>query len=230
MQDRSIMGDFFRNKWVRFVLVIDLIAIIAVIAAVIIDASKNAVIEFNVVPIDATISVNGTSGEYTNGSYRFVPGKYEITVSRDGLDSKTLTLEIGNNDVQTFAIFLSNNNSFDFYELKENYSSFTKLAEIASADNNLTIDHDASAEKFIEEFNKKLSINQILPLEYQFIDETNYGTNSFFVIDENEDCIYNGLCLIVSPIINASEDQILEFIRTNGYNPNDYQITFKEDL
>ena len=229
MQDGSIVGDFFRNKWVRLILVLDIVAIIVIIAVAIVNSLKTAVIEFNVTPINSVISVNGDSS-YSNGSYRFFPGTYEITVSREGLDPKTFILELGNNDVQTVALFLSNNGNFDFYALKENYSSFAKLAEIASAANNLTIDHDTSAEKFIEEFNRKTSINQILPLEYQFIDDTNYGTNSFFAIDENSDCVYNGLCLIVSPIINASETQILEFIRTNGYNPSDYQITFEESI
>lgn len=229
MQDRPIVGDFFRNKWVRLILVLDIVAIIAIVAVAIVNSLRTAVIEFNVTPVNSVISVNGDSS-YSNGSYRFFPGTYEITVSREGLDPKTFILELGNNDIQTVALFLSNNGNFDFYELKENYSSFAKLAEIASAANNLTIDHDTSAEKFIEEFNRKTSIDQILPLEYQFVDDTNYGANSFFAINENPNCIYNGLCLIVSPIINASEDQILEFIRTNGYNPNDYQITFKEDL
>ena len=234
MQDGSIVGDFFRNKWVRLILVLDIVAIIVIIAVAIVNSLKTAVIEFNVTPINSVISVNGDSS-YSNGSYRFFPGTYEITVSREGLDPKTFILELGNNDVQTVALFLSNNGNFDFYALKENYSSFAKLAEIASAANNLTIDHDTSAEKFIEEFENNYALFDDLPIvdytpsQYGLDYGVRYQYDIFKIEDGRtaEECIKT-LCLRITDTLVGRKYPVESILRNLGYDPDAYQIIYQE--
>lgn len=69
MQNEGVspLKAFFQNRWVRVVLVIDIVIIAAIIGIIIYNATKNAIISFAIAPIDATITVNGNSS-YSNGS------------------------------------------------------------------------------------------------------------------------------------------------------------------
>ena len=230
MQDGSVLGNFFRNKWVRFVLVVGLIVVISVAIFVNIDIHKDAAIVFNVAPVDATITINGDSN-YTNGANSISPGDYEIKISHEGLESKTIKVSIAPRQVITISTFLSGpDNNFEFYELKENYSSMQMLKTIASRGNNITTDHDTSAETFIDDYDRKTQIVNILPIDYFEMDETNKDAGKFFGIDLNDNCDKIDLCLIVAPIKNVSHEEALEFIRSQGYDPNDYDIIFQENI
>ena len=224
----SPLGAFFRNKWVITILVLDVLAIIIVAILNFINNNKTVNIKFDVAPVDATILVNGKG--YTNGEFVMEPGAYEIQVKRDGLNSKSLTMELGAQDNVTIATFLSNGKDFDFYKLKENYESFKKLSEIASAENNQTFDNDESAEEFIESFGRIISIGEILPINYELLNEEDISVSPYFSIDIDDNCRYYNLCLLASPILNATHDDVLEFIRQNGYNPDDYDVTFKDRI
>jgi len=229
-EDGSIspLRAFFRNKWVRIVLILDVFIVISVIVLVILNSNKTVTITFNVAPVDAKIFVNGA--EYTNGKFAIMPGKYEIEISHNGLSTKKFNIELKAQDYITFSTFLSNSEDFEFYMLKDNYESFKKLSEIASAENNRTFDNDKSAEEFIKSFSKKISIGNILPINYQETNEEDISMSPYFSIDINKDCKYYNLCLLVSPVLNTTHEEVLDFIRNRGYNPDVYEIIFEDTI
>ena len=226
----SPLKAFFKNKWVKLILVLDVIAIIAIIAIMVFNSTKTATVSFDVAPVDAKIQLNG-QGDYKNGSYQVHPGTYEVTISHDGLETKTFTVDLPSGYVATVATFLTGpNNDLSFYELKDNYLSYQKLASIASAENNITTDHDTSAEEFIADFGRKISILEVLPIKgYVHADPAVSASTAGFTIRDGRDreICEKTTCLLVNYYGTDYEESVMEKIKEAGYDPVDYQIFYE---
>ena len=227
----SQLKAFFKNKWVRIVLAIDALIVVSLIGVAIWNATRTATIVFNVAPIDAKIMVG--SDHYENGSFRIHPGTYDVTVSRDGLKTKTFSLELGSGDVVNFSIFLkTEDNNFDFYTLWDNYASFRKLAEIGSKGDNSTFDSDFSAESFISDYQKEydLFISDILPIEYSEYEWAEHGRTlikDVTIRRGNAEICEKMLCLEVLTALTRDEDLIRNLLVDNGLNPENYEIHYE---
>ena len=232
MQNDVILSPvqiFFRNKWVRLFLIIDVIAVLVIIGILIWQTTKVSTINFDVTPIDSTISINGNS-DYSNGEFSVTPGTYEITISHEGLKTKTFTIDVSPEHVVSISTFLSDEkNSFDFYKLRDNYMSYKKLEEIASSRNNITIDHDTSAESFIQKFQKNYNnFSTKLPIEYH----KSEGYGAYLQILENITIKANYNCnltLCVQALIVGTEnkDLIKSLMEEKGLNAEDFEIEYK---
>ena len=164
--ERSLLSNFFHNKWVLLFLCFNAILIIAVIAIAVYNNTMSAIITFNIAPIDAKISVNGND-KYKNGSFRFHPGKYNVVISRDGLDSKSFDLELDGYSSTVVTCYLSANNGddFSFYEKNKNNLSALKLISMLSSDEEQIFDKDYSAKGFVSEYGAVLdAFNNNLPV------------------------------------------------------------------
>ena len=226
----SLVRRFFRNKWVKLMLAIDLIAVVAMVGILIWQSTKVSVIDFNIAPVDATILVNGNT-KYTNGQYKITPGAYEISISHEGLESKVFSVNIEPHQVVNITTFLAGaNDNFDFYGLKENYGSYKKLKSIASASENTTTDNDVSAEQFISDFERKISIFDILPIKGYVYADSNVGASTAgFTIGNGQggkEC-EEVACLLVKYYGSGYEDAVMEKIKEAGYNPADYQYVYE---
>lgn len=238
MQDGriSLLKEFFRKKWVWAIGAIDVVVVIGIVIVSIVEATKTAVMSFNIVPMDATISVNGSTGYKASGeAYRFAPGTYEVVISHPELETKTFNFELESGRNTTVVAFLADAD-FEYYQLKENYGAFVSLADIASKSNNQTMDHDDSAEEFIEKFQKDYNfIENDLPI----IDKTpskygiQYGTHfqyDYLKIqngDGKTDCTKT-LCLYITDTSGEKEEFALSVIRKFGFDPEDFQIVYKK--
>lgn len=232
MRDKDIspLREFFQNKYILIFILIDIIAVIALVGVFINRASKTSSIYFNVAPVDATISVNGDT-HYSNGQYDIAPGKYKVKISHDNLETKEFTVDIESKGYASVVTFLTGaNHSFDFYELQDNYESFRKLKDIATAKNNITTDKDTSAQEFITNYEHIMSIADVLPIKgYVYAEPTaNMSTGGF--------TIKNGLyktqcqksaCLIVQYYGKGYESEVPKEIEKAGYNPDDYQLIYE---
>ena len=222
-EEKSLISEFFHKKSVRIVLLVDVLIIIFIASILVLNAQKTSVITFDIAPLDAKILVNGS--KYENGkTYKIAPGNYKIEISHDGLNSKELNVNLENDHALTVSTFLTDG-SGEFYELKENYSSFEKLSEIASARDNKTIDQDTSLEKFIASFKKKISISDILPIidfQYGGLDET----SKELIIDQDTDC-EDFICLIATGDASFKKETVDALIKEKGYNSEDYEIKYE---
>ena len=228
--NNSPLKEFFHNKYILAFLVIDIIAIIALVGIFTNRAAKVSSIYFNVTPVDATISVNGDK-HYKNGQFDIAPGKYKVEISHEGLETKTFDVDIESRDYASVVIFLADtDHNFDFYKLQNNYESFRKLKDIASAENNITTDNDTSAETFIVDYGHIMSIVDILPLKGYVYSEpsANMSTGGFTIKNGlyKEQC-QKSACLIVQYYGKDYEKEVSKTIKEAGYKPEDYQLIYE---
>ena len=237
MQDgakESLVKGFFKARWVQVVLVLNILLIIGIIVFAAINATKTSTIVFSIAPIDATISVNKDTS-YNNGSYSIVPGKYDIQISHDGLESKSFSLDIKPNTTVTVSTFLSDSEkTFSFYTLRENDDSMQKLQEIAAAANNSTTDHDESAEEFIEDYNiKAMMLSLALPIDYSEYkpsqDSPSGQEISLSITIRNGDIVECKTSLCINVLMALTDDKELakKLMKEKGINPDDYEIVYK---
>lgn len=220
----SPIGSFFRNKWVWLTLATDVAVIIFIMVNLAINAGKTSIIEFNIVPADSQILVNGKN--YANGSYYITPGVYNIEISHDNLNTKNMTVDLEKQGVASITTFLHQGDNFSFYELKENYDSYLMLEEIASSGNNMTTDHDISAEKFISDFQKNYELYQTkLPVTYSEYDDDG-KLAKYISVRSNNECVIT-LCL--KAVIRDKDDVALvdSLLVDTGFNLEYFEIGYK---
>lgn len=225
----SPIKSFFRNKIVIGFIVVDVLAAIVLAVLFILDSFKTSIISFNVAPDDVEIFINGTGG-YENDSYRIAPGDYEIKITREGLDSKKINIHINGDSLVSFATYLSKDGDFSFYQEKGNYSSFLRLADMASADNNITIDHDKTAEEFIEKYQQEYDLYiSVFPIQYYEYDVEGDGTlkkSITIVNDYSEECRLT-LCLKATMIGESDRSFVRELLTKKGIKVEDYEIRYQ---
>lgn len=220
---------FFHNKWVRLIIIVDIIALITLIIILIWQTTKVSTINLDVTPLDSRISINGNHN-YQNGQYSLTPGSYEITISHDNMTPKTFTVDIAPQTVVSVTTFLSDpDHTYDFYKQRTNYSSYQKLAEIASAENNLTTDHDTSAADFINKFQADYAaFSTKLPIEYR--ESEGYGSDRSLskniTLKAKYDC---QLTLCIQALVVGTDDKafINSLLQEKGFNLEDFEIEYK---
>ena len=223
-ENLSLVGKFFRSKWVWLAIAVDVIIVIAIVVVIIYNATKSAIISFEIAPIDATITVNGDSS-YHNGSFQFHPGTYEISISHEGLDSKNFTVELDANSNAAITTFLTSEGGFDFYKLKDNYSSFLMLARIAASDDNKTTDKDTSAEEFIEKFQYEYSkYSNDLPVTYSEYNEEG-RLKKYITIRAKYDCMFT-LCLEAIVFDEEEKKMVVPMLENAGFDAEEYEIEY----
>ena len=225
----SPIGKFFRNKWVRMIGAVDAIFLVIIIAvavsAPVNQSIHSATISFNIIPMMANISVNGSGDYKSNGeAYSLAPGHYDVTISYPNLATKTLSIDLEENSNTTITTFLTDEN-FYYYKLRDNYGAFLALAGIASANNNQTTDHDTSAEAFITKFQKDYEkYTNDLPISYSEHDEKGRLTK-YIVIRADYDCSVT-LCLKAT-LDEDDKHKVEDMLKEKGFNVEDYEITYK---
>ena len=244
--DISLVGKFFRNKWVILTLFINVVIIIFIIIIIINKATQTAVLNFTITPVDATITVNGSGGYENTGQalendqnsgrfYSFTPGTYEIQISHPDLDTKIITVDLKPNSNTTVTTFLSKDNDLYFYTLKDNSGSFYRLVSIASASNNQTTDHDTSAESFISQQERQDSINKITPIRFSICEEpaTRVNCNAVEVTYDYSKKCDNQKCLIIKgrkeELTSDVTKELSSRLISNGYNINNYRYIYEQD-
>lgn len=231
MDNQSSVTSLLKNKWVRIALIVNGLIIVAMIAIAIINARKTATIMVSLAPIDAEVTLGGKT--YKNGAYQIVPGEYEATISREGLNSKTFTINVAGNSVTNLVTFLSDGNNFDYYAKSGNYESFYALSQIAAAGNNITTDQDKSAESFITWFQNAYNLYQsALPINYTEYENLEHGrslTTDITIKRTSEDCA-KILCIDALILTTDGRDGKAlanELMTSKGLKLEDYEIKYK---
>ena len=226
----SPIKTFFRNKIVLFILVLDFCFVVSIIVLKVMMSDGSSIINLNIVPTSASISINGQSG-YSNGEYRFAPGDYVIVASYDGMNTKTINVKLDSDSIVNASTFLSSGKDFDYYKLKKNYSDFLALSGIAAKGSNTTIDDDHSAEEFIAEFKKAYNLYmKELPIEYfenAEIEGKITKTKEITIrINKDEEC-KKTLCLKVLMLNTKDEGFANSLLTEKGFKLEDYEIYYE---
>jgi len=217
---------FLAKKWVKAVLVLDVVLIVGLVIFGVVQSGRNAIIDFEVTPLDVEISLNGKGG-YENGEYKVFPGEYQVRITHEGLEPKELTVTVGANEYVTVATFLKGEDGgFSYYELMDNYSDYESLRAMAAKGDNRTYDGDTSAEGFLEDFERAYEI-----FEEDFVGvampyEDGMGDWSVWSGDTTGRC-EKTLCLYVVDLPDDKKNELKAMIEGKGYKLEDYQVIYK---
>lgn len=207
--------SFLKEHLVLCIVIFNLILVGITIGIAVNQATKTATIDILVAPVDAKITLNGTTFENSTTT-DIHPGTYEVKIEKEGLKTKTETLEIANNSFTQLRDYLINeDNSFDYYKTHKN--DFDRLKQVAKED-------DEKAKTFIKNYERIAGIINSLPLEYY--DRAQENPIGIYIEQTTENCP-EIVCLIIH---TKEENKNLAYslITNAGYNPNDYQISFGE--
>lgn len=195
-------------------LALSIMVVLIIVGLIFLTPHNNAIMIVNVAPIDAEVSVG--QGVYRNGTFEnMVPGHYIVTISKEGFDSKTVEFDFENDKIVYINEYLVQPNlDFDYYETDKD--SLLVLREYS-----MLHEGDVGLESFLKEYDRKKTIEDVLPLEYE--DETTGGFYNVSFIEGNSVC-KKSYCLT----INASDDIYKELaftvLKNHGFTPEDYEI------
>lgn len=227
--DRTSLKDFFRNKWVRVVLIADAIVVLILIILAIVNASKTATLVLDVTPIDATISING-KGNYINGTYDLSPGNYKIDITREGLDGKSFDITIDKGQIATITAYLTSGGDISFYKAKDQRNSFEKLRNMISADTNNTTDHDDSAKEAVVVLYDDFMRLGVLPIEDTLYEGTDAGrrlVRDITIRQSSDQSCETWLCIEALMLKTDNQSIVLKDLENNGFTVEDYEIKYK---
>ena len=226
---KSYISVFISNKVVRIIALVDLLLVVALIAYAAIKNTNNAYIYINVAPVDSKITINGKS-HYKNGTYIVKAGSYNISISHDGLKTKTFNLNLDSDEKANMITFLvGENNDMSYYLERNNSASYEVLNQIAAKGKNVTYDKDKSAEKTIEKYNRAIGLTKLLPIENTERDSGDNAIKKSIIIKKStENSCKSVLCIDALMLYTTDEKEVKSIIVEKGYNPEDYEINYKK--
>ena len=205
--------------WVKQHILVTILIAFAVVALIIasvivLSPHNNAVLVVSVAPVDAEVLIGQEA--YENGTFRnMAPGHYTVVISKDGFEGKTVELELKNDEVVYLNEYLAQSDSdFDYYETDR--ASMMVLREYSGSH-----EEDVELKTFLEDYDKKKTIEELLPLEYE--DEE---TDGFYELDflEGSSMCKKSYCLTISMSDDIYKDLALTTLKVHGYDPEDYEI------
>lgn len=216
------MFNYIRNhKVLSAILAIDLIVVLVVVLIIVMHHSKTATIDVLVVPSEATVRLNGK--EYENlTSYEVTPGDYHAEISMEGMETKEFDFELQEGGFQrVWAYLLDNEGGFSYY--LTHTDQVASLREVAD---------DEKSKEFLARYDRLSAINDVLPLTFSNTYDENATEIVSISIDwgDEEGCTAQDFCLVISDYTGKNHEKALSMIREAGFNPDDYEIRFKEGL
>ena len=191
------------------------VVLISAIAAITINANRNARLTIIVTPVDSTIQINGK--QFNNGTTDRFPGEVEIKVSHDGLDDKVIKLNLESHKTTTAHIYLTKDGKFDYYESSKTDYDVLRLIG------------DEKVKDYLKETERKLTIKDVLPISRITASDTPNKKNGMY---SRETIINDGtsnpecdriICLLL--IDNTESDDVArELMKEYGYDFDDYKI------
>ena len=212
------MSFIKQHKIISSLILVNIVVGIIAIIVIVMHQVKTAVVDINVAPSVATITLNGR--EYENSkSHNVLPGNYHVKISMDGMQTKEFDITLENDGFSSIKTYLlDNNNSFDYY--LSHSSDVFLLENIADID-------DQKAQDFIKLYKKKASLADYLPLYFdEYTDDFAYYIQYNISQDPREDCS-KVLCLIIEDNTGDNEERAKEKIRELEYNLEDYEIIYQ---
>lgn len=192
-----------------------LFAIFAIILAFI-NAQKTATVDIIIAPSTATITVDQHSFK-TKETARYFPGNYLVKISAPGFVEQTLEVELSNQQTTHIYIALEpTDQNANYYDIHPEEASIRQAVQDATYQDNLAA--------FLTEH----PIANILPYEHYTQNEFSEPTGYRIDYGKFDGC-KSDFCLKVTSYSQTGLADAKEYIRSKGFNPNDYEILFEYD-
>lgn len=217
-QNLSLVQAFFKNKWVRLVLVFDALLVVVLVGVMIFENTKSAMVDILTVPSVAKVRIGG--GEYKSGAYKIHPGDYEAEVKADGFVTKTVPVSAREGEISKVWVYLvPEEGNMNYYAQHEEDWENMRLLD------------DEEAQRVY----KLLSISDVLPLYYteHFFDTDGEISMEKDVIvttlsSKNDFNCQEYYCLQASTyLLNEDESIIRKMLVEEGYNLDDYGMKWR---
>ncbi|MCL1797365.1 MAG: PEGA domain-containing protein [Eggerthellaceae bacterium] len=191
--------------------------IIVIILAIIFSAKANsaATIDVLVSPSTATVTINGKA--YENGQHDIKAGDYHVEVTHEDFETHTEEITIVPGENYELNIRLA--------ELKGDIEWYEWYADRPEEDALQTAIASKNYEKMVEEFVAKYPIVSILPYyctKYEDNYAVYYEYKLYYKMTEND----SNMILVIDDAAGNGREDALQYIRNNGFNPDDYQIEY----
>ena len=213
-QNLSPLQAFLRSKWVRVVLVVDVLLVLLLIGVAIFQNTKTATVDILTVPSVAKVKIGG--GEYESGAYRIHPGDYEVTVYADGFVTKTVPVEARAGEISKVWVYLvPEEDNLNYY------------AQHVDDWYNMGLMSDEEAQRVY----KLLSIQEELPMDYAEREEDDEGEIN--LVKDITISANNGYgckvhyCLKVATVLDKNEETVRGLLAEKGFNLDDYEVEWK---
>ncbi len=220
------MVNFFRNhKVISGVILVNVIAVICLVVAIIIHNNKTATIDIVVAPNDAKILINGQS--YNNySSVDLLPGNYKAEISMDGMQTRTVDFSLGDGAFyRLYAYLLDDSGSFKYYNTRPDEVGILETIMEFNTD-------DRELSGYVEKFNRVYGILDVLPLYRSgeggvYIEQAGTGYD-----DDNNMVIDTSNCdeIVCLEVYGNNKELANKLITEAGYNPDDYTINYGGDV
>ena len=192
-------------------------ALLTVLTVTLVDNSrKTAKIDIKVAPASAIITIGGQT--YQNGTYKIEPGKYSVTITKDGFTSYQEQLTIQKGETKTVSVALQALSGNDWYS---NHPDDDML-QTGITDQQYQADYD--------QFTTKYPITNYVP--YTYTDNNNiilWRIDLTYTRDGGVDTVNINANTCNQTVAQTYWQNAVNWIKTKDINPDDYIIT-KTDL
>ena len=207
-----------RKIKLRLIAIVGTFLLICIFAIVnyIIDSRKTATLSSTIAPSTAIITINGKKYPI-NQEIRFEPTDITATVSADGFQSQNFNLHLEKDQTSTITTYLvPDNNDLSWYE-----QDFTESRLYLKVNSILTSQY---ANKYAE----KYPVSTILPIVVVEVDPVTYDWTEYRIDSGEFNECKTEFCIKITDTTGGNREKALERIRKEGFNPDDYQIIYKE--
>lgn len=206
-----------RKKLLILIIICIVIIISAIISVpLIIDSQKTATLNLFIVPEQSKILINGE--EYKNGNYKFFPGEVEISISKDGFETKNFKTDLKANETTlVYKLLNCPDLSLFCYLNEENRNDFNLIPYIT---------HYADNESETLAFYNNSSIINMLPIHYSAHND-DYSEIYYFTVQYNG-IAKNRLHLSVTDFYNNGKPIFETILKESGYDANNYEVDYIE--
>jgi hypothetical protein len=179
-----------------------------------IDLKKTASVDILVAPTAATVKVGYKN--YRNGSHRLEPGEYNVSISMDGFKTHTQKLSVKDKDkLELYVALERTDGGLDWYaDRPEEDAVYTAIA-------------DKNYEKQANIFAEKYPIVKVLPIRFaNYVN--NYSEYIEYRIDYELSDSGDKLVLVITDVTGGNRERALQKIRDKGFNPDDYEVEYRQ--
>ena len=210
-----------RHKIISAFILVNAIVIAVVVAVIVNHNLKTATIDIYVAPAAATISLNGK--DYENfQQYDILPGNYHVKIAMEGMQTKEYDLALEEDGfARIWTYLLDEDGGFEYYAWHPEDELILER---------VVVDDDTALKDFIAKHNRIYSIGEALPLTFSntYEQDVNEIVSINISWGDSTDCKKRPYCLVVFDMTGKNHDKALAMITEAGYDPDDYEIVFKQ--
>ncbi len=203
-----------RKKLIIAASIIIIICLAIPIVIYLISSQYSATLSTTIAPSFAKLTIDGK--EYPpNTELHLKPTQTKAIITADSFQTQEININLQKDETTKIALYLiPNNGDLSWYQ---EHPAEQELFQIVGG-----IEANADANNFIEEY----PITKILPYQYANV-VNNTPVNYRIDIGKFDNCKTN-FCIKITDYNSNAYDHAIKYISDNGFNPDDYEITYEQ--